>query len=159
MDVASQSRERVADRIQHLEDTYGSFPINQSTLSVPESGYERAVERCENGIADVYVEARNGDDEVLLVRSDDAWEIPRGQATGDESLEAGAKRKLKQMSGVDCEIEGIHQVTILGVRNEDGADEPVYRLLVVFLARCKTPDTANAEAIEWVSSVPDQARP
>jgi ADP-ribose pyrophosphatase YjhB (NUDIX family) len=159
MDVAAQSRERVGERIQRLEETYGSFPVNQRTLSVPESGYERALDRCEDGLADVYVEARNGDGEVLLVRSQNTWEIPCGRTTDGESLEHGARRELQRVADVECTIDGIHQVTILGVSSDDGDRPPVYRLLVVFVASCERFDDPDSETVEWHSEVPEQARP
>jgi ADP-ribose pyrophosphatase YjhB (NUDIX family) len=158
MDVASRSRERVADRIERLEDVYGSFPVNQTTLSVPSPGYERARERCADGVADVYIELYNDDGEVLLVRGEDSWKVPQGRTDSDEPLEAGAKREVRETVGVECSVDGLHRVTIAGVTDESNPDrEPVYRLLAVFV--CELESGQPDGAARWETDLPEKAAP
>ncbi|MFB6183276.1 MAG: NUDIX hydrolase [Haloarculaceae archaeon] len=159
MDISSRSRERVASRIERLEETYESFPVNQTTLAVPARGYERALERSKKGLADVYIEVYNDDGEVLLVHSEGSREIPRGQTKSNESLEAGARREVRESAGVECTIEDIHQATIFGVVDEDDADrDPVYRLVVVFVGRFEGAVTKGA-SVEWHHEMPEHVRP
>ncbi|MFB6307770.1 MAG: NUDIX domain-containing protein [Haloarculaceae archaeon] len=152
MGVGEQSRRRIRERLDRLEQRYGSFPVNQTTLRVPREAYERAVDRSESGLADVYVEVRD-DDDVLFVRGDDAWQLPHGQTEAGESLEAGARRLVRESTGVDVRIDGLVRATIAGLRN--GADpnaEPVYRLVVVFIARAT--ESIDSEDARWRESSP-----
>ncbi|MFB6150639.1 MAG: NUDIX hydrolase [Haloarculaceae archaeon] len=158
MAVAELSENRVEERLAALEETYESFPINQTTLSVSASAYERARDRCSEGLVDVYVQVYADDGDVLLVEGDGEWVVPHAQPPVTERLERGARREIAERTGVDCEIDDLDRITILGVRHEDAPDrDPVYRLVTVFSAEYRrgTPGPGAA----WRSELPDSALP
>jgi len=158
MSVTELSRDRVEGRLASLEETYSSFPINQTTLSVSTGVYERAHERCEAGLVDVYVTVYNDAEDVLLLENEDAWELPHAESATGERLEERARTEVRNATGVRCSITGVRRVTILGLLDETEADcDPVYQLVAVLSARHV--EGSPGEAVEWRSTLPDSARP
>jgi hypothetical protein len=135
MSVVDRSRDHVEDLLADLEEGFESFPVTQTTVSVPSSGYERLAERCREGIARVAVHVHNDSGEVLLVEGDDGLVVPGTSITAEESVEGSAREAVTQLGGIDCRIEEIQEVTIAGVHDEHDPDrEPVYRLVVLVSA-------------------------
>jgi ADP-ribose pyrophosphatase YjhB (NUDIX family) len=129
MSLAGRSRDHVAEMLAELEDGYGSFPVSQTTVSIPSGCYEETVREWRQTVARVDVHVRNDAGEVLA-RADGDEVRPPGSAVGpEESLEERARRAV----GVECRIDGLQAVTIAGVQNEhDTDDDPVYRLVALF---------------------------
>ncbi len=183
MSVAEVSRDRVEERLVALEDEYGGFPINQTTLAVPSDAYERAGERCERGIVDAYVQLYNDSDDVLLVERDGEWVVPHGEPATSERVVPGTEAAVREATGVGCSLTDLTRVTILGVRDEDHPDRPpVYRLVAVFVAeadesgstdrvsavdaaegrgelRADAGDDRTPEGVRWHPTLPDSAVP
>ena len=158
MPVAERSRERVQSRIATFEETYDSFPINQTTLSVSAAAYRRARERCHEGTVDAYVRIHGDSDDVLLVDGDDGAVVPNVVLGPEERLEAGARRAVSEATGVECSVTSLDRVTILGIRNDDDPDhDPVYRLVVV-LTGSYVDGTPTADAA-WHPTLPETAVP
>lgn len=158
MAVSQRSRDRVEARLSSLEATYRSFPVNQTTLSVPGDAYELERGRCADGLVDAYVRVENDADEVLLVRNGDAWTLPRTEPSRDERLEAGTCRALQRSTGVACEVTDLTRATIVGVRDDDDPDrDPMYRLVTLFAATHAggAPDAG----VQWRPEVPEAALP
>jgi len=148
MGVAARSREEVEERLAGLQVEYGSFPVNQTTVTLPHERFERVSERHSESLVDAYVRVHNDADEVLQVRRDGDPGLPGTAAGREESLETGACRAVRQETGVACDIAGIDEVTIAGIRDEDAADPAtLYRLVVVFDGEHR--EGAPAEAAEW----------
>lgn len=158
MSVAEVSRERVEERLAALEESYSSFPVNQTTLTVTGAVYERARERCRGRLVDVYVQVFDDDENVLLVEGDGSWVVPHCEPESDERLEAGARRALGEETEVDCRITGLRRATILGVLDEEAPERaPVYRLVAVFVG--EHVDGLPGEGAAWHSQLPDSALP
>lgn len=158
MAVADLSRDVVEERLGALEEAYASFAVNQTTLSVPPEAYRRARDHFTEGLADVYVQVYDEDDDVLLVEGDREWVVPSVKPPSDAPLELGVCRALAEDVGVECEVTDLERVTILGVCHEDDPDRAtVYRLVAVFAAR-RTGGTAGDDAA-WHSDLPDSALP
>lgn len=158
MSTADLSGDRVADRLGVLEEAYASFPVNQTTLSVSTETYERARERCSNGLADVYVQVYDEAENVLLVESGGGWVVPHAEPRVEERLETGTRRILAERTGVECRLTDVERATILGVRHEsDTARDPVYRLVAVFAAEHVA--GAPADGAAWHADLPDSALP
>lgn len=158
MPVAELSRDRVEERLEALEEDYASFSVNQTTLSVSPQAYERARERCFDGLADVYVTVYDDADDVLLVERDGEWVVPQARPRTSETLERGTRRAVADETGVECRVTDLDRVTILGVRDdEDQAREPVYRLVPVFAAE-RTGGSPDGDA-SWHSELPDASLP
>lgn len=158
MSAADLSEDRVADRLGVLEEGYASFPVNQTTLSVPTEAYERAQRRCAEGLADVYVQVYNDREEVLLVERENGWAVPHAEPRVEDRLEAGTRRILAQRTGVECRLTDVQRATIVGVRHEtEPKRDPVYRLVAVFVAE-HTGGTPVDRA-SWHSDLPESALP
>jgi ADP-ribose pyrophosphatase YjhB (NUDIX family) len=136
MGVVARSREAVEDRLAGLLDTYGSVPVNQTTVSLPADRFAAVRERDAGGLVDAYVAVSNRDDQVLHVDAGDGLELPGTATAGNDPLERDARRAVEEATGVVCELDGLREVTIAGIRNADDPDgTTVYRLVVVFSAR------------------------
>jgi len=158
MRVADLSEDRVAERLGALEEAYSSFPVNQTTLSVSGSAYERARERCTTGLADVYVQVYDDAGEVLLVESDDGLTVPHVEPGTDERLEAGTRRAIAERTGVECRLTDLQRATILGVRHDGNPErEPLYRLTTFFAAE----HTAGSPGpgVAWYDDPPESVLP
>jgi ADP-ribose pyrophosphatase YjhB (NUDIX family) len=158
MPVADLPRDRVESRLAALEETYASFAVSQTTLSVSPSVYERAREQCAEGLADVYAQVYNGAGDVLLVEGDGEWVVPHAKPDRDEPLEAGTCRTLAERTGVECSVTDLERVTILGVRHGgDPERDTVYRLVPVFSA--ERVDGTPGDDAAWHSELPESALP
>ena len=158
MPAADLSGDRVAERLGALEEAYASFTVNQTTLSVSPETYDRARERCQDGMADVYVQVHNEAGDVLLVEGDREWTVPSVRPPTSQPIEVGTRRLLADRTGVQCRVTDLERVTILGIRHGDDADrETVYRLVVVFAAErvAGSPDSGVA----WHTELPSSAGP
>jgi ADP-ribose pyrophosphatase YjhB (NUDIX family) len=158
MAVADLSRDVVEERLGALEEAYSSFTVNQTTLGVSQESYDRARDRCTEGLADVYVKVSDDTGDVLLVERDQGWVVPSVRPPASDSLEIGVARALAEETGVECRITGLERVTILGICHEDDPErETVYRLVAVFTAERTTGTPASDAA--WHSDLPDAAVP
>ena len=158
MSVAELSRERVAERLTGLQESYDSFPVDQTTLSVATEAYDKARERCRGGLVDAHVQVSNGDGDVLLVDRDGDWVVPRAEPGAGRRLETGAQQAVRERTGVECSVTGLRRVTILGVRDVDDPERPpVYRLVAVFTAEYVA--GSPAEDSEWHADLPESALP
>ncbi|MFB6195172.1 MAG: hypothetical protein ABEI80_03300 [Haloplanus sp.] len=158
MAVADLSRDVVEECLGALEEAYASFPVNQTTLSVSPDAYRRARDRVNEGLADVYVQVYNDDDDVLLVDGDREWVVPNVTPPANVSLELGVSDAVAETTGVECELTDLERVTILGVCHEgDPERETVYRLVAVFVG--ERTSGAPGEDAAWHSDLPDSALP
>lgn len=142
-------RDRVGASIERLEERYGSFPVNQTTLSVCEPDYRTARRRAENGQIDVYVSVTDDDGDVLHLRDGQGCPVPRCVSGPDEPLAVSVARTVRTEAGVECTIAGVARVTIAGVDNDADPDAPtVYRLIALFEAEYErgTPTDATWES-------------
>ena len=99
MAVADLSRDVVEERLGALEEAYASFAVNQTTLEVPAESYDRARDRCTEGLADVYVKVSDDAGDVLLVDRDRGWVVPSVRPPASDSLEIGVSRELAEETG------------------------------------------------------------
>lgn len=131
MGVVEQSQEAVEAHLSALEDTYPSFPVNQTTVTVPTEKYERERERAHAGSVDIYTKVRNDNADVLHVESGDELVLPSAR-TSDGSLESAALNSVEEATGISCRIDDVEQATILGIHDTETPEDAVYRLAIVF---------------------------
>jgi hypothetical protein len=156
MTQAADCEELIEAHIDHLEALFGSFPVNQTTVSLSEERYERARTDRDRRL-DAYVEVRNDDADVLHVDADESVELPSASVTVDGDIERQLRRHVRERTGVEPTLDGIEQATIAGIRNDDSEDsETVYRLVVVFSAH-RERGQAGHDAV-W-QSAHDAVRP
>lgn len=153
MGVVEQSHETVESYISALERLYGSFSINQSTLSVLPAEYERERERASDGCVDLYVTVTNEQAEVLHIEDGDERVVPSTRIEGFPQATA-ATEFVENETGVACRVENIGQVTILGIRDSASDREMVYRLAVVLEA---SPVAESDDGEADLSSTDEQA--
>ncbi|WP_424019699.1 hypothetical protein ACOZ4N_09580 [Halorientalis pallida] len=133
MTLAGRSRDQVEDMLAELEAGYGSFPVSQTTVSVPSGCYEETVREWRRAVARADVHVRNEAGEVLVLADGDEVRPPGSAVSPDQSIEERARRAVSRSVGVECRIDGLQAVTIAGVQNEhDADDDPVYRLVALF---------------------------
>ena len=139
------TNDRVGRGIDRLEESFGSFPVNQTTLGVAGADYETARRRADAGLIDIYVRVRNEDGAVLHVCGDEALSVPRCVHGPDEVLSGAISECIRDETGVDCTVDDVARVTIAGVHDEADPDaHTVYRLIVLLDADHErgTPDGA-----------------
>lgn len=131
MGVVEQSQKAVEANLSELDDAFGSFPVNQTTVAVPVDEYRRERERADRGCVDLYARVENDAAEVLHVENDDELMLPWTRTT-EETIERAAADAVAEKTGVSCRLDEVQHATILGVHPSDAEDDAVYRLAVVF---------------------------
>jgi 8-oxo-dGTP diphosphatase len=158
MDDAERSERWVTNQLDRLEETYGSAPVHQLGWTVPAARYERAADAEDTERAAAGVRVTNGDEETLLVRDHlDEWVCPRGPVETGESLEAGARRNVREATGVSCAIESVERVTIVSIGDETDRERPrIYCLVVRFVGSCGPDERVECadSPVRWRSSRP-----
>jgi len=135
MGVPERSRERVEAKLDEFEEIYGSFVVNQTTITLPDDQYTRLRERGNPEPVAAYVAVYNDDDEILHVDAGGDHELPGIAAQLDESLVPALREEVADTAGVDCAVDNLDQVTIAGLRNTDDPDaKTLYNLVTVFHA-------------------------
>lgn len=134
MGVVKRSSAAVESYLSALDETYGSFSVNQTTLAVETSRYEHEREKAGAGRVDIYTKVHNDQSEVLHLQQEETLELPSATVS-DKEFESAATSAVEDRTGIECEVTGIDQATILGVRDiNDDSRETVYRLAIVFEA-------------------------
>ncbi|MXR52519.1 hypothetical protein GRX03_12990 [Halovenus sp. WSH3] len=154
MGVVEQTSGAVESQLSALEESYGSFSVNQRTVTVPTAEYER--KRNESGCKelDVHAKVLNDKTEVLYVDEDGREVLPSTTTTFDVELHRVARQTVDEMAGITCQIDGLEAVTILGLHDgNDESRETVYTLAVLFEGE-HTSGTAGAGAV-WKSFDPN----
>ena len=150
MDVASRSRSRVEQRLQRLEEQFGTLEVTQTTFEVGAQRYQRAIENSRDGQLNVRVVVRDDSGAVLLQEGDGEWLVPRGRTRPDERLSEAVRRIDRETADVDCAVTDCVTANIHGIRHSDDADaDTVYRLSVVFTAEVAEEAVPAGESVRW----------
>jgi hypothetical protein len=130
------SQSRIEGLLEKLEDQYGSFPVNQTTVSLPDEQFEHVRDERGSQTVDAYVEVQNDDHEILHVSDGNAVHLPGDAIDLSNAIESQVTEAVSELTGVDCTVESIESATITGLRNEDDPERDTqYRLVVLFDAR------------------------
>lgn len=135
MGIPERSRERVEEYIAGLEESYGSFPVNQTTVSLPGERYDAVCEREREtgGFVDAYIQVQDSDQNVLHVAENSQADLPGVRVPMTDRMEPQLREAVREQAGIRCAIEGVERATIAGVRNADDAEcGTVYHLVAVF---------------------------
>jgi ADP-ribose pyrophosphatase YjhB (NUDIX family) len=87
------------------------------TFDLDGDAFERARRRADRWGVGAFV--HDADGRVLLVREDDRWILPGGAREPGESLEAGARREVREETGVDVELTGLAAISEQTFRHGD----------------------------------------
>ncbi|MFC7155438.1 NUDIX domain-containing protein [Halomarina halobia] len=133
----SDTHERVSDYLRVLDGSYSGFTVRQTTLSVRAEVYDRMASLASAGVVDAAVRVRNATDEVLAVReAGDGWTDPYGLVRRDETIESGARRSLRERTGIDAALDDLLGVTIVCLTDATNPDrDSLYRLSALFSGR------------------------
>lgn len=164
MSLAHRSKGRVQAHLDRLSETYGSFECVERTWRLPSEGYERAVERFENGtVGGAGVWVSNDDGSVLLVRDvgDDGWSEPAGKVEPGERPEVTARREVAEETGIECTIDDVLLAQVVETLDADAPGRtPVYRLIVIFAGTSVsgevTPADGEIAAARWWDRHPER---
>jgi ADP-ribose pyrophosphatase YjhB (NUDIX family) len=133
MRVVEHSGASIEQTLSELDDAYGRFPINQTTVTVSPGRYDRARTADGQDWIDLYAIVRNGDGEVLHVDGENGCVLPGTAVDEGESLEPRLRSTVREQTGIDCRIARIAEARIVGIRDSARDDsDTVYRLAIVF---------------------------
>ena len=148
MGVAERSREHVETKLEELEETYGSFAVKQTTITLPGEQYTSMRERGNPDPVAAYIAVTNDEGAVLHVDGEDEPELPGVEVGLGESLEPAVREQVRREADVDCVVDGVEQVTIAGLRHGDDPNaETLYNLVVVFSGERR--EGAPADGAIW----------
>lgn len=154
--AARRTRVHADATIENLTAEYDDVPVREDRLDGDEDAFANWMQatRDDARVGSAYVlVVRHGDDappvspsmpthyeydrsRALLVmgRAEDEWTVPGGGVERGESFDAAAEREVREETGIDCEVTGIHEIVRgVGVRERDGRE--LHFVHVVFHAR------------------------
>lgn len=144
-----------------LAARYGDQYRKSDRIEISDERFEKGVRRGDDeawGVgALVYREGA-----VLFVREGERWLLPGGRLESDEPPEVGAKREVREETGVDIEIVGLGAISEQTFLRE-GTDESYEFNFATFLGRpveerpgteVRSEERAVAEAA-WRRTVPE----
>lgn len=140
-----------------LADRYDDVVRHGGTFDLDAEAFERAGSRAGRwGVGALVVH----DGWVLLVRQDGQWFLPGGVREPGESLEAGARREVREETGVDVEIRGLAAVSEQTFRHGGETLEFYFATFEATPEATATSDDPGRggegiEAAEWHSTVPE----
>lgn len=133
MGVVEQSSGAVESQLSELEDCYGSFSINQRTIDVPTAQYEQKRERSGSEQIELHAKICNGESQVLHVNANGNRILPFTTESIGAKLESALREAVADRTGVQCQVDELVGVTILGIRDGDEPDrETIYQLAALF---------------------------
>ncbi|MEF8814922.1 MAG: hypothetical protein V5A55_14075 [Halovenus sp.] len=133
MRVVEHSSTGIEQILSELKGVYGTFPINQTTVTVSPERYDRVRRADGQAWIDLYAMVRNGTGDVLHVDGESGCVLPGISVDEGASLEPTLRSTVWEQTGIDCRIAGIAEARIVGIRDRARADsDTVYRLAVVF---------------------------
>lgn len=128
-------------------------------IEIPAGRFEKGLERGDDGAWGVGALVRN-DGRALFVREGDTWLLPGGRLEPGESPEAGARREVREETGVEITIVGLGAIAEQTFVRE-GTDEKYEFYFATFLGEPSDPapgpigsDESTIDEIEWRSDVP-----
>ncbi|MFC6836364.1 NUDIX domain-containing protein [Halomarina ordinaria] len=154
--AASESQESVSAHLSALDDVYDGFAVSQTTVPVRPAVYDRLASLGTQSVVDAAVRVRNAEDQVLAVKEGgEGWTDPYGAVERDETIESGARRCLRERTGIDASLDELLSVTILCLTDADDPDrEPLYRLAALFSGTHVTGDPAAECECAWRARPP-----
>lgn len=132
MGLVEQSDSAIESQLSVLEESYGSFAVNQRTVAVPSEQYERVRERPAREV-ELRARIENDSAELLHVDQKEGEVLPSTVTTVDDHLEGELRAEVETTTGISCRLEELSAVTILGFRDADVEErDTIYRLILVY---------------------------
>ena len=164
MTVEERTRAEVDRRLNRLRDEYGDFSVEEETVTNDPEFFEHGRELAERGwVGDAGAWVTDDRGRVLLIRHVDApdrWGTPGGGHEPGETLDATARREVREETGVACSLTDVYWARRRTVVHEERPDERFHMLTVGFEADSEGGELAvgDDEVVEanWFSDPPDR---
>lgn len=124
----SMESDWISTHLDHLHDNFEGFPFQQITVSVDPDEFRSARER--GNVADVRVRI-TGPEGTVGIGSGDETVHPGGTVESTRPLSAAAVEFASRQSGVEFDIEGVRQASLVCIKDRS-TDAQVHQLSVVF---------------------------
>jgi ADP-ribose pyrophosphatase YjhB (NUDIX family) len=143
-----------------LADRYDDPYRKDDRIEIPDERFERGIERGDDGAWGVGALVVDGQ-RALFVREGDTWLLPGGRLEPNESPAAGAKREVREETGIEIAIEGLGAIAEQTFVRA-GTDETYAFCFATFLGSPTGPDRATdarpndttIEEVSWRREVP-----
>jgi ADP-ribose pyrophosphatase YjhB (NUDIX family) len=155
----------VATRLAALHERFGEFPLREASRENAPDYFDAGVDRALSGWrGDAGAFVTDVDGRVLLIRHADApekWGTPGGGHEAGEDFAETARREVREETGVETELTGVHEAVRTEVRHEDDAERTFTMLTVHFegVVDAAEPalDVGDDEilAARWFETAPD----
>ena len=144
-----------------LAARYNDIHRKAERVEIGAERFDRALERGDDGAWGVGALVVDGD-RLLFVREDDTWLLPGGHLEADETPAEGARREVREETGIDVEIAGLGAVAEQTFQRE-GGDEAFEFYFATFLAEPASTDLAadpgrpgeDIDEVAWRTDVPE----
>lgn len=133
--LSDRSSAAVDNVITRLREDHGAFPIVHDSWDVRADEYRRLRERFRAGsVGGAGAWITNDTGAVLLIREQgsEAWSEPAGKHEPGETLEATARREVREETGAVCRLADV--LSIQRIRIVHRPYPPLDRVIVTFAA-------------------------
>ena len=177
------NRDRIMDRLDRLDDTYGVDNVADEVVDVDPDRFPEEIRMSRDGYdgsGHVWLvrkpeeagpltesmphHAGNDRDQVLMIlgRGGDQWGIPGGGREGEETYEEAALREVTEETNIGCQITEVARVRH-EQRTAPGFDELLHNLRVVFDGRYEDGTIAiqpgELDGAAWLAERPRKLHP
>lgn len=163
--LASEARQQAEQVYHRLQDDHERFVQFSTTRRVSRSRFRTVAERIEDqGLPfGAHTLAYRPDGTLLLVEQAgiDMWVLPGGEVEPDETFLEGARRELREESGIDVDYDGLG---VLGEVHFRCDDHETWGVLPVFEGQATTTETDVADPDDeitdarWFETLPENTR-
>jgi ADP-ribose pyrophosphatase YjhB (NUDIX family) len=161
--IEARTRAAVDRRIERLRERYGPFPVRETTVTNDPDYFETGVELAREGwVGDAGAIVTDGEGRTLLIRhagAPDRWGTPGGGHEPGETLEATARREVREETGVEASLVGVALARRKVIVHEDDPGRRIHALTVEFAADCEGGglSVGDDEVLEarWFASLPE----
>jgi 8-oxo-dGTP diphosphatase len=163
--LASEANQQAQQVYHEFREGHEEYVAYETTRSVSRRRFKTVAERIQRqGLPfGAHTLAYRPDGRLLLVKqpSLDQWVLPGGEVEPDESTREGARRELREESGIDVEYEGMG---ILGEVRFRTADHETWGVLPIFQGAATSVETSvddpDGEITDaaWFDELPENTR-
>jgi len=144
-----------------LLDRYDDYYRKRERIALDPQRFEKGIERGDDGAWGVGALVVDGD-RGLFVREGDTWLLPGGRLEAGETPEAGARREVREETGIDVEITDLGAVAEQTFVHRESGETYEFRF-ATFVGRAvaspsERPDSDDPaiDDVAWRRAVPER---